>query len=287
MRAPRFALPSAPRGNPLWGAASVVVHALVILVLVSVAGPSLIRERVAVVELLPPGTPGPREQRMPAYTGVPGGIPSGDAEGGGGGVRSGIVPSARVDTTLPPPEPRYVIGPEGGAGDSLTLPGPPGRRRLLRPAYGDGRLWVRANEAELGVVGPSDDMATHVARVDSAVRARIKAFVDTMPRDSFAVPPPPKWTTEIAGNTWGIDRSWIYLGDFKLPTALLALLPLPQGNIDRARDAAELQRIREEIISAARRAESAEQFRRYVNELRKRKDEERARRRAVRDTIIP
>jgi hypothetical protein len=108
-----------------------------------------------------------------------------------------------------------------------------------------------------------------------------------MPRDSFALPAPPRWTTEIDGNTWGVDGSWIYLGDFKIPTALLALLPLPQGNYERAQDAANLQRMREEIIDAARRAETASDFRRYVGEVRKRRDAEREREKARRDTVIP
>jgi hypothetical protein len=175
--------------------------------------------------------------------------------------------------------------------DSLESPaGPPGPWRLIGPAYGDGTLWVRTSEAQLGVVGPSPDIETHVARVEAAVRERLKAYIDTMPRDSFALPPPPVWTTEVGGNTWGIDGSWIYLGDFKIPTALLALIPFPQGNIEQAQAARELQMMREDIIDAARRAETAEEFRTYVDELRRRKQEEREReraRRAVRDTIRP
>lgn len=279
-----FRLPPSPRGSPLWGVASVLLHVVLVLVLLVVAGRTLV-ERTTTIMLLPPTSAdgGPREIRIPVYSGIPSGTP-----GGGGGQRAGgILPNPRIQSTLPTNEPRFVIGDLGGTGDSLTLPGPIGPRRIIGPAYGDGRLWIKVADAELGVVGPSPDVATHVTRVAQAVRARIKAFIDTMPRDSFALPSPASWTTEIAGNTWGVDRSWIYLGDLKIPTALLALIPLPQGNIDRARDAAELQRIREDIIQAARRAETAEEFRRYVDLLRRRKDAERAAQKAQRDTIFP
>jgi hypothetical protein len=111
-----------------------------------------------------------------------------------------------------------------------------------------------------------------------------------MPPDSFALPEAPKWTTEIDGKTWGIDGRWIYLGDLKLPAALLALLPIPEGgyNYDQSKAARDLQRMREDILQAAQRAATAEEFNRYVKELRQRKDREREEKRRVRrDTIIP
>ena len=290
MTQPRFCLPPPERPNPLWAALSAALHIVLTVVVVSVAGPTFLGEqRRTVIHLLPTGMTGDREYRMPAYTGGPSG-------GGGGATGSritGIVPSARIDTTLPPPGPGLIITDVTDllASDSLTLPeGPAGPWRLIGPSYGDGSLWVRTSEAELGVVGPSPDIVTHVARVEAAVRERLKAYIDTMPRDSFALPPPPVWTTEVDGNTWGMDGSWIYLGDIKIPTALLALIPFPQGNIEQSRAAQELASMRQEIIEAARRAETAEEFREYVDELRRRKQEERDReraRRAARDTIKP
>ncbi|MGD8727189.1 MAG: hypothetical protein PVH40_06065, partial [Gemmatimonadales bacterium] len=260
----RFCLPPPERPNPVWGGLSVVLHALLLAVLVGVAGPSFLTEQGrTVIHLLPPGMTGDREYRMPAYAGSP--------TGGGGGASgsriTGVVPSARIDTTLPPPGPGLIVTDMADlvGADSLALPeGPPGPWRLIGPSYGDGTLWVRTSEAELGVVGPSPDMVTHVARVEAAVRERLKAYIDTMPRDSFALPPPPVWTTEVDGATWGMDGSWIYLGDFKIPSALLALIPFPQGNIEQARAAEELASMRQEIIEMARRAETAEEFREYV-----------------------
>jgi hypothetical protein len=286
----RFRLPPPEQGNPLWTVGSLVLHLTVAIALVSVAGPTfVVEERTTLVTLVPPGSAELRQHEMPEY----GGDPTGGGGGRGGARVIGIVPSARIDTMLPPPGPRFIIAdvvtPRGET-DSIAVPATLGPGRLIGPNYADGRVWVRTMEAELGVVGPSPDVATHVARVDAAVRERIKAYIDTMPRDSFAVPAPPRWTTEVAGNTWGIDGSWIYLGDIKIPTALLALLPLPQGNIQQAQAAQELARMRQEIIESARRAESAAEFRQYVDEVRQRKQEERdaeRARKARRDTIKP
>jgi hypothetical protein len=124
--------------------------------------------------------------------------------------------------------------------------------------------------------------------VDSAVRAKLFAFIDTIPADSFATPAVRPWVTEINGQKWGVDGSWIYLGGLKLPSILLALLPLPQGNYQQAREAQDLARIREQILQAAWQAQTNADFRKYVKEIRERKDRERALSgRPVRQDSIP
>ncbi len=281
MPVPRFSVELGERWGPLWTLASVAAHAVLIVVLV--VATSIPRERTTMILLQAPGALGPREFFLPA---LEGGSGSSSGSGGESGGAVAVAPDS-VPDSIPSEseaEPIAVEGPSESEGESAPIR----TRRLLGPAYGDGRLWVRGFEAEIGVVGPSDDVATHVARVDSAIRARLKAFIDTMPRDSFAVPQPPSWTIETDDQTWGIDPQWIYLGSIKLPTALLALLPFPEGNYYQAQEARELQEMREDILRAARRAETAENFRNYVEEVRKRKDAEReAMRKAKRDTIIP
>ena len=158
----------------------------------------------------------------------------------------------------------------------------------VTPGFGDGRLWVRpgavlargaAGRPGDGVAGVSAplEVGAHVASLDSVLAIRILAYLDTLPPDSFAYNlRPPSWTTEIDGRTWGIDQNWIYLGDLKLPTILLGLLPFPaQGNYEQGQRNAELRRIREDILRAAARASDAADFRRYVNELRERREAER------------
>lgn len=297
MRDPEFRLPPPrpERGRLLWVGGSVLLHAVVGVALVSVAGPTFVPRPPPPFVLVEIGELGPREAAMPALaaSAAGGDESSRRADRAAELVGERLVPvasTARRDSLIPldPSDIVVVVSarPRGvaGAGAEETVR----TDRIIGPAYGDGRLWVRPFIAQLGVVGPSADAATHYARVDSAIRERMKAYVDTMPRDSFALPPPPKWTTDLGGDTWGIDRNWIYLGDIKLPTALLALLPFPQGNYDQAKAAQELQRMREDIIQAARRAETAEEFRRVVDDLRRRKDAEReAARAAQRDTVVP
>jgi hypothetical protein len=185
-----------------------------------------------------------------------------------------------------------AAGPPGGAERGEGPPGVEGGRaegppraegrpgaRLLGARLGDGRLWVRPWDAiaaaVAGVGRDSLDAAANAALLDSVIEARVTAFLLAMPPDSFAIPRQPTWVTEINGQKWGLDGSWIYLGGLKLPSAILALIPLPQGNYDAAKRAADLQRIREDIMQAARRAESLEQFKRNVQETRARKDAER------------
>ncbi|HEX9580873.1 MAG TPA: hypothetical protein VF970_07185 [Gemmatimonadales bacterium] len=209
-------------------------------------------------------------------------------------------PRAEQRVALPPFPPEVVdiplavaAGPVGPR-DSVGTGGPaPDTRGRLAPSYGDGRLWIPPVDVlQLGRRLPQAPSASPVGvgQLDSLVTARLLAYLDSMPPDSFAPPRPPSWTTEIGGQTWGMDGRWIYLGPVKLPAALLALLPisLPQGNYDQIRAAADLQRMREDILQAARRADNAAEFNRYVQELRKRRDAERdAKRRVPRDTIIP
>ncbi len=292
-----YLLPQPKRGNPLWGVASIAVHVVVLALVVSVAGPTFLPEEedvqvTTIITLLPPGWVDDREFAMPAL-GVGAGEGGGEPEEEGPPDRA--APGPAVDSVIPAPETdvAMIIGTETGAGDSVSTPGLRGRRRLIQPAFGDGRLWVRADQAALGVVGRSETVEMHVARVDSAVRERIRAYIASGPVDSFATPPPPDWTTEVGEDTWGVDGSWIYLGDFKIPNILLALIPMPQGNIPMAEDAAELARIRADILQAAERAETAEEFKEYVHAVRRRKQAERDSLRAQRerqqrrDSIVP
>jgi hypothetical protein len=285
-----FRLPDAERPQPAWGIASILVHALVIALLVGTVGGTVIKT-VTFVELgYDKG--GRREFQLPPYS-VPSGVAEPTAGTAGESSASPSSPVVVYSTHVVPivgerPKPKSLAeyNPVLGTAPTIGVP------------RGPGRVWVNALEGRLGIVEGSPDVATHVARVDSAVRAKILAFVDTMPADSFATPPlVTSWVTKTEdGKTWGVDPSWIYLGDFKLPSFILALIPLPQGNYELAQQEAELMRIREEIIWAARQAQTNADFRHYVNETRKRKDAERETRRQAeeaakkgvkKDTIKP
>ncbi len=185
------------------------------------------------------------------------------------------VPGAAADG-LPAPVIGDTIGDISPLGFGRTV------AQALQPAFGTGTLWIHPIEvgsARQDVIRALGELAN----LDSLMAERIIAYLDTVPPDSFAVAGLPNWTTEIDGQTWGMDGSWIYLGPLKIPTALLALIPQVGGDFDRSQAAASLQRMREDIIGAARRAENMEQFRDYVNQTRQRRDEERRKERERRE----
>lgn len=277
--------------HPAWAVVSGLLHIVVIGLLVVYSGPTFKRVTVTFVEI--GGGLEVREIELPPVEG------GGRAEARAGGRADrdlaprevALVPPTETPSALPPlrkDEARPREGPPGEEPPEAEEPAAAGRlgfgpgRRILGPRLGDGRLWVRPRDAILAAIvealgeGPIDG-ETHFERLDSAIAARILAFVDTLARDSLETPKPPSWTTEIAGETWGIDGNWIYLGGLKLPTMILALLPLPQGNYEQAQQAAELARIRQNIIRAAQRAQDMAQFKRYVQETRRRREAERER----------
>jgi hypothetical protein len=283
-------LPRGPKESPWWVLLGVLAHvALVVLVAVSIR--RTFPSEPVIIVLAPDG--GAAAMPWAALGDRP---RSGATEGAQPATRSGgrvggrtVAPAAPVvapDTVLPagPPDRRVAEGRgEGPPGGVRRGEGPPGvvreGGRLLGARFGDGRLWVRPWDAIAAAIASAGhdslDAAGNAALLDSVIEARVTAFLLAMPPDSFAIPRQPSWVTEINGKKWGMDGSWIYLGGLKLPSALLALIPFPQGNYDAAKQAADLQRIREDIMQAARRAESLEQFKKNVKETRERRDAER------------
>lgn len=188
-----------------------------------------------------------------------------------------------------PPAPVVAPPPEGvpaGIGrDSVIDPAPIGGGRTvaqaLQPSLGSGVLWIATivlDEERGQLIRALGELAN----LDSALAARIVAYLDTVPADSFAVGRlPQEWAIDIDGEKWGISQGWLHLGPLKLPTALLALIP-GIGNVggswDQGQAAASLQRMRDDLMRAAERAQSMEQFRDYVNQTRQRNDDERQRR---------
>lgn len=276
----RFQLPDAKPPQPAWGLASVAVHAALVVLIAGTVSTTVIVTRSDEPQYIQIGT---REHSLPS-TSAPAPIVQTQPA-----VQEEV--QATVDTGT------VAIGYSFAAPRVVPVGLPPkqlisidpvlGRDARIGTGYGSGRLWVGPIEAQLGVMGPSENRSTHAARVDSAVRAKLLAFIDTLPADSFATPEVRPWVTEINGQKWGVDGSWLYLGGLKLPTILLALLPLPQGNYQQAREAQELARIREQILQAAWQAQTNADFRKYVKEIRERKDRERALsgRQVRRDTI--
>ena len=128
----------------------------------------------------------------------------------------------------------------------------------------------------------------------TAAIARLKVMVDSLNQVLDQIQRENRRPAWVVGGTpdkpaWGIDSAYIHIAGIKIPTMALALLGnlLPQGNFDEDRRARQLQSMREDLLRAADRAQTFQQFRRYVRELRERKQAERdaEERRRAQDTV--
>ena len=126
---------------------------------------------------------------------------------------------------------------------------------------------------------------------DTIVVRRLRAMVDSMNRiidAEQAERRKPTWTTEVAGKKFGMDSSGIYIAGVKIPTGVLMAFGsmLPQGNYDEAMRARQLADLRVEMVQAARRTQTLQEFRGYVKELRARKQAEHDAARHQRDSVV-
>jgi hypothetical protein len=214
------------------------------------------------------------------------------------GTREARAKGPTVATTKrepPPPEPTPPPPPAAPAPDTgVTLPAydPNANRVVPLPQMGDGRLWVSPRPGLPAAV--ADALYGDTTQRRTAAIERLKVMVDSlnqvldqMQRDHQR----PRWT--LGGTPdkpqWGIDSAYIHIAGIKIPTMALALLGnlLPQGNFDEDMRARQLNDMRADILRAADRAQTLQQFRRYVRELRERKQAERdaEERRRAQDTV--
>jgi hypothetical protein len=205
----------------------------------------------------------------------PSSAPRRPARAAGVAVGAGPAAPAALDTT------RLAIH-VGAGGSDTTATATSGARSgrdyagrgvaALQPALGSGAAWVR----------PLIDLTftNRPIRLDSAVAMRMRAMADSVEkhpvRDPYADPYTSRpWTFKSGGKTYGLDAQGLHLGSFTIPTALLAFLSMPQGNIDQARANNALMGMRADILRAAARADAEADFRQAVRDLRARKDKER------------
>jgi hypothetical protein len=167
--------------------------------------------------------------------------------------------------------------PERAAADTGQAPRPRTAPSIGRigPGLAQGKLWVRPLPL------PPRELAQRLARsraelLDSAVTAIVQAYLDSIASDPAARNQGlPSWTTEIAGRKFGIDSKNIYIAGLKIPAAVLALLPIPVGNIDQNRAYNHLMNLRSDLMYAAQRAQNMEEFKVMIREMRERKERER------------
>jgi hypothetical protein len=192
------------------------------------------------------------------------------------------VASSSARPTAPPAAQQIPASPAPMASLAVLPPAPvdtPPRAGApsLRPRYGDGRLWVQPLPESPRQIASTLTGQSPAELADSAVAKIIQTYLDEMAKERAESPAAlPSWTTKIGGKTVGLDQKWIYLGPLKIPTALLALLPIKvQGNMSNYQFNKQLQQMREDLFEAARRSETYDEFKAAVKDLREQKERER------------
>ncbi len=180
-----------------------------------------------------------------------------------------LVAPREVPSVLPPP----ATGPSvpTPSGPTGPLAGGKGPLAGTQPSYQDPRVWVPP--------GPlATAPKTTEERLDSAVVASVKKFQDSVAANTYS---PNKfergdWTVEKNGRKYGIDKQYIRLGKFSIPTPLLALLPFNrvQANPTAVEEGRKQLAMRMDIMEHAQIAMNEEEFRRAVKAIRERKERE-------------
>ena len=181
-----------------------------------------------------------------------------------------VLPTApEAVTVLPRPETRALPTDSGRRPAAVTW------ASRIGPGLAEGRLWVRPLPL------PPRDLAQRLTQtkaqlLDSAVSAIVQAYLDSIASEPASKNVGlPSWTTEIAGKKFGIDSKNIYVAGLKIPAAVLALLPISVGNIDQNRAYNHLMDLRADLLYAAQRAQTLEEFKQVIREIRLRKEHER------------
>jgi hypothetical protein len=204
-------------------------------------------------------------------------------------------PTIRSTRRAPRPEPPPVaplpaaVPPPVDSG--MAMPAYDPNANSISPRVGDGRLWVSPRPPLPSSV--AEALYGDTVGIRTAAIERLRSMVDSLNQVLDIVQREnrrPSWV--IGGENgpkFGIDSQYIHIAGIKIPTMALALLGnvLPQGNFDESMRARQLNDMRSDLLRAAGRAQSFQDFRRYVRELRERKQAERdaEERRHAQDTV--
>lgn len=155
---------------------------------------------------------------------------------------------------------------------------PDSTRARLKPHFGSGLVWVEPlpmtpRELAALISGKSERQLS-----DSTVVAITQHFLEAVAAAEAQrlASGKPDWTTTIGDQPVGLDERWIYLGPIKLPSALLALLPInTMANPTEVAAARKRNSMREDILTAGWRAANLADMRKAVRQLREEKERDR------------
>lgn len=263
----QFALPPEPRVP--WGIwlVSTVLQAVMVVLLVS--EPQVDRPPDAFRLLLPTELASPEPEAPMYYRRTITGKPSPKPQAAVSPIRSVTVGEPRVMRSDVPsgaaPSPRgLVVLPTPDTSSTAPATSP------FRQSYGNGSLWVRPLPITPHEIAQQIAGFSRQQLADSVITEIIQGYLDRLAEErAHQGPALPSWTTTLGGKKIGVDQKWIYLGPIKLPTALLALLPINAGgNPTAAEYNKRLSAMREDLFEAARRSANYDEFKKAVKELR-------------------
>jgi hypothetical protein len=258
--------------------ASVVLHSFLLFGWVGGRMPDVPHRPHQLIVLAPPSTGAdevPMRYQLPEAAAARAGRKLADNRRGTPGRRP-VRPELRnlpaAVTVLPENRPPQRAMADTGSAPKVQPQSQWGR---IGPGLAQGRLWVRPLPL------PPRELAERLSKnraelVDSAVTSIVQAYLDSIANDPASRNQGlPSWTTEIAGKKFGLDSKNIYIAGLKIPAAVLALLPIPVGNIDQNRAYNHFMDLRADLLYAAQRAQTLDEFKQVIREIRERKERER------------
>ena len=251
-------------------ALSVTIHVIVIALIASITF------RYPITALLGPSREPFSTERI-QYVRV---RPAAPQPGGGGGGGSAapkrtvrpprLIAPSTIPSTLPPiapPSASPIAGVDTGKGTGAGG-GPPSMATGIDPALPDPRIELRPNALRLPL--------STAQRNDSAVKAIYLAYREAeIEAEEHRGRSPRDWTVERGGQKYGLDSQWVYLGKFKIPSAILAALPFNYGGIEGSRiiEGRNAAWIQNDIYTHSQ-GMSEDDFRAAVKRIRERKERE-------------
>ena len=262
MRKPEFRWGSEPPPERPWGAwlLAAGLHSLLLFGWITGRPVDPVKFPVRFISLAPLQSNG-REVRIPVPYDVP--------------ERSRGSKSPRATIISPPPVPPRPMPLADRPESASAQPSGPRRIGVLGPGLGEGRLWVQPLPLPPRLLAAAVTHTDPKQIADSFVTAVVQAYLDSIAHDpDVSTIKPPEWVATVGGTKFGIDASHIYIAGLRIPTAVLALLPIKGAGNQRPIDHS-LEAMAYDLRVAGARSANLDEFRQRVRALRQKTEQDR------------